>query len=171
MSTSILAKRKLIHKLAVIQEQMDISNTIFLASHKMELCHKLEEVLNREEILWKQNAKCDWLHLRDRNINFFHARALQRRKNNSIIAICNLVGDWIFDSEAIELEATNFFQKLYGVDLGLMRNLPSHRFPKLESLDLDFLGRLVTDEEIKIALFHMASLKAPGDDEFHALLF
>lgn len=65
----------------------------------------------------------------------------------------------------------NFHQNLYGEVPEPMRNFPPHRFPKLESLDLDFLGRAVTGEGIKTALFHMAPLKAPGSDGFHALFF
>ncbi|KAA3489717.1 LINE-1 reverse transcriptase isogeny [Gossypium australe] len=52
-----------------------------------------------------------------------------------------------------------------------MRRLPPHRFLKLDSTDLNFLSILVTDEEIKTALFDMAPLKAPASDGFHALFF
>lgn len=33
------------------------------------------------------------------------------------------------------------------------------------------MGKVVTDEEIKCALFYIAPLKAPGSDSFHALFF
>ncbi|KAH1090754.1 hypothetical protein J1N35_018011 [Gossypium stocksii] len=96
---------------------------------------------------------------------------MQTRKNNYISAIRNSSGEWLFDVGDIELEASNFFQKLYRDDLGPMRSLPPNRFPSLASSDIDFLGRIVTDEEIKRALFDMAPLKAPGSDGFHAIFF
>lgn len=132
---------------------MDISGTNLLATHEMELRQELEDVLRHEEILWKQKAKCDWLHLRDHNTKFFHTHALQRRKNNRITVIQNSSREWTFDQKAIELKATNFYHNLYGKELEPMRILPPNKFPKLNFIDLDFLGKEVTDEEIKIALF------------------
>lgn len=128
-------------------------------------------MLHHEEILWKQKARCDWLNFNNRNTKFFHTHALQRRKNNCIIAICNSSRNWIFDPKAIEVEAKNFFQNLYGEDLGLTRDLLAHNFPSLDSSNLDFLGRVVTNEEIKFALFDMAPLKTLGSNGFHAFLF
>lgn len=52
-----------------------------------------------------------------------------------------------------------------------MRSLLPNRFPKLGSFDIDFLGRMVTDEEIKNALFDMAPFKAPSNDDFHVHFF
>lgn len=49
----ISRKRKLLHKLSVIQKQMDISGTNLLATHEIELRQELEDVLRHEEILWK----------------------------------------------------------------------------------------------------------------------
>ncbi|KAH1038646.1 hypothetical protein J1N35_040389 [Gossypium stocksii] len=83
----------------------------------------------------------------------------------------NSFGDWLYDPEAIELKASNFFQKLYGDDPGPMRSLPPNRFLQLASTDIDFLGRVVTDDEIKRAMFDMTLLKAPGSDGFHAIFF
>lgn len=127
--------------------------------------------LQHEEMLWKQKAKCDWLNLEDHNTKFFHTRALQRRKNNSITAIRSSYGDQIFGPVAIEKKATNFFQSLYGEDPEPLKSLPPHNFPKLDKPDLDFLSKQVTDEEVKTILFYMALLKAPDNDGFHALFF
>lgn len=49
--------------------------------------------------------------------------------------------------------------------------MPPNRFPQFASTDSDFLGRVVTNEEIKRAMFDMAPLKAPGSDDFHAIFF
>lgn len=93
---------------------------------------ELKNVLHHKELLWKQKARCDWLHLRDRNTKFFHSCTLQRRKNNRIFAICNTDGDWIYDPETIKAKANIFFQKLYGEHPSDMGHLPSSKFPQLE---------------------------------------
>lgn len=52
-----------------------------------------------------------------------------------------------------------------------MRGLSSSAFPKLKTTEVQFLSKQITDEEIRITLFDMVLLKAPGIDEFHALFF
>ncbi|KAH1130005.1 hypothetical protein J1N35_001383, partial [Gossypium stocksii] len=49
--------------------------------------------------------------------------------------------------------------------------LPPSGFSHFDPIDSNFLGKLVSNEEIKEALFAMAPLKAPGSDGFHALFF
>lgn len=50
-------------------------------------------------------------------------------------------------------------------------DLPPNSFPNWNSRDIKFLGKMVTDDEIKKPLFDMAPLKALSNDGFHALFF
>ncbi|XP_017620894.1 uncharacterized protein LOC108465094 [Gossypium arboreum] len=127
---------------------------------------ELENVLHHEEMLWKQKSRCEWLTLGDRNTSYFHRRTVQRRNFNKITALRDTDGDWIFDPEILKTEAVRFFQKLYGENPGLLGTMPSSAFPILSTEDADFLGRNVTNEEIKVTLFNMAPLKALGSDGF-----
>ncbi|KAG8498856.1 hypothetical protein CXB51_005701 [Gossypium anomalum] len=113
-------KKILVKELTKIQRIIDCSGSNRLAKVELKIQQELENVLRHEELLWKQKARCDWLHFGDRNIKFFHARMLRQRKHNWITAIRNEFGDWLYDSEAAEAEANQFFQKLYGEDLGPM---------------------------------------------------
>ncbi|KAH1039357.1 hypothetical protein J1N35_041100 [Gossypium stocksii] len=164
-------KRHLVHKIDNIQSRMDFSGLNCFSQVDLSLRQELENVLHHEELFWKQKARCDWLHLGDRNTKFFHSRAILKRKSNRITAIRNNDGEWIFDPETIEAEANTFFQKLYGERPDTIGVFPPSNFPKLEDDNVNFLGNLVTYEEIKDALFDMAPLKAPGSDGFDALFF
>ncbi|KAK5826051.1 hypothetical protein PVK06_020957 [Gossypium arboreum] len=79
--------------------------------------------------------------------------------------INGMSGEWIYNAEALQLEAISFFQKLYSEqpepisDLVLFQLLIEHG-------DIQFLGKEVSNDEIKIALFDMSPLKAPGSDGF-----
>ncbi|KAH1131017.1 hypothetical protein J1N35_002395 [Gossypium stocksii] len=86
-------------------------------------------------------------------------------------AIRNDDGNWLFDPADIEDMANVFFQKLYSEIPSPLGRLLSNNFPQLDPVDISFLGRPMSNIEIKEALFDMAPLKAPGSDGFHALFF
>ena len=51
----------------------------FLAASK-----KLDDLLLKQEIFWKQQSRISWLKHEDRNTKFFHSKVSQRRKRNFI---------------------------------------------------------------------------------------
>lgn len=70
----------------------------------------------------------------------------------------------------MQQEAIRFFQRLYGEKLDKIRDLQASMFLRLDHRDILFLCK-VTVDEIKSVSFYMASLKAPGNDEFYAYFF
>ena len=54
-----------------------------------ELEISVEDFLDSEELFWKQRSKADWLEAGDKNTQFFHAKALARKKKNSIQCLYN----------------------------------------------------------------------------------
>ncbi|KAH1056166.1 hypothetical protein J1N35_034231 [Gossypium stocksii] len=95
----------------------------------------------------------------------------KRRKFNRIMALRNCDGEWCSDQSTLSDEAVRFFEGLYGEVSSPILDLPLNTFPSLREQDIDFLKKLVLNEEIKKALFDMAPLKAPGSDGFHAHFF
>ncbi|TXG61366.1 hypothetical protein EZV62_012729 [Acer yangbiense] len=57
-----------------------------------ELEKSVEELLDSEEIFWKQRSRVEWLEAGDRNSKFLHARATARKKKNTIQRLLNSEG-------------------------------------------------------------------------------
>ncbi|KAA3475693.1 Retrovirus-related Pol polyprotein LINE-1 [Gossypium australe] len=164
-------KRQLLKSIGTIQKAMDQSSSSRLVNLEMEVRDELENVLNHEELLWRQKARCDWLQFGDRNTKFFHSRTMQRRKFNRILALRISSREWCFEQDILSDEAVKFFEDLYGENPSPMPDIPSDIFTSLKENDIHFLNKPVLNEEIKKALFDMAPLKAPGSDGFHAHFF
>lgn len=77
-------KRVLILRLRGIQRRLEMYSSQKLVDLEKELRAKLEDVLDNEELLWKQNSRIDWLLLRDRNTSYFYHSASKMRSQNLI---------------------------------------------------------------------------------------
>lgn len=164
-------KKRLMKSLLHIQSALERSSSYRLMQLESDVRDELENLLDDEELLWKQKAQCDWLQLGDRNTKFYHNRTVQHRKYNRINTLRIPSGEWCSDQDILRAEAVPFFENLFGERMKPIKGLPFNIFPKFNDLDVTFLERGVSDEEIKKALFDMAPLKAPGSDSFHAHFF
>ena len=54
---------------------------------ELKINENLVELYHREEILWRQRSRIEWLTSGDKNTRFFHLRASIRRKKNMIKAL------------------------------------------------------------------------------------
>ncbi|KAA3482563.1 LINE-type retrotransposon LIb DNA [Gossypium australe] len=164
-------KRKLMKSLNNIQKDLERSSTTYLIKKNEEIRNDLENILEHEDLLWRQKARCDWLKLGDRNTNFFHSRTIKRRKFNRITTLRIDNEEWCSDQNTLQNKAVEFFGKLYGEVPIVSRDDPNNSFSCLKPPEITFLNTAVSNEEIKKALFDMAPLKALGSDGFHALFF
>lgn len=117
-------KIQLLRLLGNIQKASDQSNFRRLVNLELEVRDELESVLNHEELLWRQKARCDWLQFGDRNTKFFHSRTLQRRKYNRIMALRISNEEWCSDQSILSDKAARFFENLYGEISNSMSDLP-----------------------------------------------
>ena len=63
---------------------------------------ELEELLDREELLWAQKARTNWFLHGDRNTRYFQMVVRQRRSKNRIIQIKDEEGNLTDNVEEIE---------------------------------------------------------------------
>lgn len=74
---------------------------------------ELEGVLDREEILWKQRAKMQWLAEGDRNTRFFHNKASHRTRVNEISGLFNDAGQWCDAAVSMGNTVTDYFRGIF----------------------------------------------------------
>ena len=135
---------------------------------------ELDSLLANEEEYWKQRARADWLSTGDKNTKYFHAKASQRRRKKQIEGIENSDGRWL-DTEsgvagAIECYFQDIFTSIRPPEEATQRVVASVEDRITEEMS-STLGREFTAEEVRVALFEMGSLKAPGPDGFHAAFY
>ncbi|CAL5097923.1 unnamed protein product [Urochloa decumbens] len=62
---------------------------------------EMNELLYREEMLWLQRSRVDWLREGDRNTKFFHQKATWRKRRNQISKLKDEDGNWPFSDQEI----------------------------------------------------------------------
>ncbi len=54
----------------------------------------INDLLGKEEIMWRQRSRVQWLH-EGRNTKFFHVRANQRKRRNGMKGLFDHNGHWV----------------------------------------------------------------------------
>jgi hypothetical protein len=113
-----------------------------------------------------------WLAAGDRNIKFFHAQAHQRRQTNSIKGLLNENNEWCTDENEVEAIAVNYFAGLFRTNhLGDLTKVISAVNSTVTPKANQNLLRPYTEDEVRVALFQMHPLKAPGPDGMSSFFF
>ena len=155
-----------------LQCALETHSTPNLRKLEIKLKQEYVNILLQEEFLWKQRSTCNWNLNGDRNTSFFHAYVKKRAKNKKFDMLKLRSGDWCSDENVLKTKVFNYFSNLYthdGVNYkpwGLKR-----KFSTLSPEEYEALARDVSDEEVRAALFQMASLKASGIDGVQAFFF
>ncbi|CAI8592454.1 unnamed protein product [Vicia faba] len=75
--------------------------------------NQCNELLKVEEIIWRQKIRAVWLHHEDRNTKFFHGKAKQRRKTNTIKKNKDESGNLWKGHDKCEKLLVNYFGELF----------------------------------------------------------
>jgi hypothetical protein len=134
---------------------------------EVQLKNEIENLLEQEEVKWKQRAKEDWLRHGDRNTKYFHACATQKRRHKVVDQIRNAEDRLCSTPEAVEAAFVNYYTNLFTSTIP--HNVESCIFAIDGKVTKEMNAKLIasfTVEEIKQALDQLAPFKAPGPDGF-----
>lgn len=159
-------KRKLISELERVQKVLDVCFSQTLHRREYGLQHEIEEVLAHEELLWFQKSKAKWLHNGDRNTSYFHSCTLTRRKRNKIKGLI-VDNEWCLEDDVLKQYVVSFFKEVYTMVYLVSSIFPCRgKFLVLSCDETYILLSMVSDEEVRRAVFTMDPLKALGVDGF-----
>ncbi|CAM8994384.1 unnamed protein product [Rhodiola kirilowii] len=144
-------------------------------ARQADIVEKIDEWRLREEILWRQRSRVEWLKEGDRNTRFFHAKATRRKKSNIISRMQNEEGVWLTDERQIGEVTKRYFTNIFSTSRGQVREDQNHSFSNIQRMVTAEMSRKlcepVTATEVQAAIFQMSPMKAPGPDGFHALFY
>ena len=137
---------------------------------------ELEELLDREELMWAQKARTNWFLHRDRNTRYFQTVVRQRRSRNRILQIKDDYGHSTDNHEEIEQIFLDSFKRSYSCNSNLTMEciiLEIHGLPVPSLIDqqVHSLNRVISNREIEEAVFQMGPHKAPGPDGIPIFFF
>ncbi|KAL6988927.1 hypothetical protein U1Q18_052591 [Sarracenia purpurea var. burkii] len=136
------------------------------------LTYELEELLEREELLWRQRSKMEWMILGDRNTKFFHTHATQRRKTNTILGLEDDAGNWVKKHHQIEEVAVSYFKKIFQTSNPHIHSWWGSVIQRKVSPEMnEWIGRRFEEKEILFALKNMSPTKSPGLDRKPTIFF
>jgi hypothetical protein len=94
----------------------DIRTTVMIKGTSLEVREleaKLHAVYEKEEIMYMQRSRQDWLKAEDKNTRYFQNSASHRRRKNMIKGLRKADGSWCDTTVGMQSLATSFFQQLY----------------------------------------------------------
>ncbi|XP_050238477.2 uncharacterized protein LOC126687968 [Mercurialis annua] len=158
-------KKNLMARISGIEKYLESRPSQFLTTLESQLQNELAEVLLREEALWIQKSRSDWIMFGDRNTSYFHAKFISRKKKNQVNMLKDSNGIWHNDETFLRNLAVSFYIKLFTEDV-INRPIYDYRgfFPLIDNALTNNLSREITKEDIHRALFQMMPWKSPGID-------
>jgi hypothetical protein len=133
---------------------------------------EVDEILEKDDVHWKQRAKTHWFQNGDRNTKFFHMCANQRRKTNHICRVQDEGGRIYTTSDDISRAFTDYYHHLFST------SSPMDVEACVETLDVrvtnvmnEHLAQVFTVKEVSFALSQMAPLKSSGPDGFSVCFY
>nr|GEU63590.1 RNA-directed DNA polymerase, eukaryota [Tanacetum cinerariifolium] len=165
-SLSIRSKRDIVNELGEIDKELDnglISETNIL--RRLELKSKLLNINDMESKDYIQKAKVTWAIESDKNSKFFHGIINKKRSQLAIQGIF-VDGTWCTEPCTIKQMFVKHFEARFK-EPGLHRFKINFQFPKrLIQIQADDLERVVSRDEIRLAVWNCGDNKSPGPDGY-----
>ena len=124
---------------------------------------ELNKLMDKKAWMWLQRSKVQWAKHGARNSKYFHARATQRLRKNSISSLKKVDGMWCGDQNEVAETIVSYFQDLFKSANPInLESTTQYIYPII--ID-EMNASLVADFEaleVQEAIKQMALLKAPG---------
>lgn len=123
---------------------------------------EIVELWYREDNIWKQKSRKTWLRDGDCNTKFFHALAIQKKRNH-VWGLKDDGGRWYRERWSMAAELMTKFGMLFSSTNPSINNTLDELFDYQISLENDEqLCRIPLAEEVRKVVWSMNPLKAPG---------
>ena len=133
---------------------------------------EINDLLDSEETMWHQLSKVHWVREGDRNTKFFHARASNRHKKNTILGLWNNKGKWCEDKDSIAATTVSYFQNIYTTTSPTNISDVTSVIPTQVTEEMNTnLSRIFTKDEVVKALQQIHPTKALGLDGMYAIFY
>ena len=127
-------------KLGIYRKRLEVlatKNDTNSHKERKRLLAEMEELLHKEEILWRQSARALWLKEGDRNTSFFDRKASWRAKKNRISSLLDNNGRIVTDGDHMGKLTNEFFSKLYTKDDSVNPDLITEHMQKRVNADMN----------------------------------
>ena len=136
------------------------------------LKRELHSLLAKEERLWRQRSRVEWLKAGDRNTRYFHCRATQRQRHNYVYQLKNSVGQWTTHHAQVPALFIDHYNSLFQTGSpDQIEQVVEHIKPVVTEEMNEDLNMVFTPDEVAVALKQMSPLKAPGPDGLPPLFY
>ena len=143
-------------------------NTIAINGLKAEI----NELLLQDEMHWRQRSRAVWLESGDKNTKFFHQRASQWKKKNTITGLEDDLGVFQEDKMEIGCIMEDYFSSIFNTanppNIDATTSTLEHVVSPEDNQTL--LGAFIA-EEVQKAAFQMHPSKVPGPDGMSCFFF
>uniref|UniRef100_A0A803PSF4 Reverse transcriptase domain-containing protein n=1 Tax=Cannabis sativa TaxID=3483 RepID=A0A803PSF4_CANSA len=128
---------------------------------------KLNRLLLKEEIFWKQRSRVAWLRAGDKNTRFFRQKASNRKRNNYIRGLTLPDGSITHDTQTIFTQFHSYYTDLFcsqGTSSSAISSILQGVTNTLSPAQSAFLAEEFTADEIKTTMFSLSGDKSPSPD-------
>ena len=95
-------KRRLWTRLAGIQHTISYNKSNSLLKLEKDLMNELDALFFKEEVLWFQKSRCDWIASGDRNTKYYYMATVVQSNRKKILGLFDGDGEWILDEDELQ---------------------------------------------------------------------